>query len=107
MNKTSKTITPEDKLDRILQLLEEQKKERTSSNGGNEFRVYDNKSLKSLLGIGDKLLKYLRDNGYIDYQHLGDKFWYTQAQVEAFFKRCHFRAFAQGNTIPGMEGGWS
>lgn len=67
--------------------------------------VYDNKSLKELLGIKDKYLKKLRDNGYIGYSRHGDKYWYTQEDVERFLRKFHYEAFATGGALPVMEGG--
>lgn len=107
MIKTSKTINSEDKLDRILQMLEAQKNERASGTDEDGFRVYNNKSLKALLGIGDKLLKHLRDNGYLAYVKHGDKFWYLHKDVVAFLERFRFKAFAEGDHIKGLEGGWT
>ena len=56
-------------------------------------RVYDNKSLMTLLGIKDRYLKRLRDNGLLGYSRHGDKYWYTQADVDRFLARCHFAPF--------------
>lgn len=57
-------------------------------------RVYDNKSLMSLLRVKDRYLKRLRDNGLLGYSRHGDKYWYTQADVDRFLTRCHFAPFA-------------
>lgn len=56
-------------------------------------RVYDNKALMSLLGIKDRYLKRLRDNGLLGYSRHGDKYWYTQSDVDRFLARCHFAPF--------------
>ena len=79
--------TESDKLNRIIQLLEEQKMNAHPL-------VYDNKSLMALLGIKDKLLKKLRDNGMLAYSRIGDKYWYKQEYVDAFLASCHYKAFA-------------
>lgn len=50
----------------------------------NVHHVYDNKSLMEKLHIKDKLLKKLRDNGYLGYSRYGDKYWYTQEDVDNF-----------------------
>ena len=44
----------------------------------------------SLLGVKDHYLKRLRDNGFLGYSRHGDKYWYTQADVDRFLNRCHF-----------------
>lgn len=56
-------------------------------------RVYDNKALMSILGVKDCYLKRLRDNGLLGYSRHGDKYWYTQADVDRFLARCHFAPF--------------
>ena len=69
------------------------------------FRLYDNKSLMEMLNIKDKYLKKLRDNGYLGYSREGDKYWYTQEDVDCFLRRFHYEAFASGDELPKQEGG--
>lgn len=57
--------------------------------------IYDNKALMSLLGVKDRYLKRLRDNGLLGYSRHGDKYWYTQADVDRFLTRCHFAPFGR------------
>ena len=47
----------------------------------------------ALLGVKDRYLKRLRDNGLLDYSRNGDKYWYTQADVDNFLARCHCDPF--------------
>lgn len=96
MPKSSNTITTaEDMLKRILYLLEESQERSTSGNGtSNECRIYTNKELMKLLGVESRYLKNLRDNGYLSYSRHGDKFWYTQADVDTFLQRFKYVAFA-------------
>lgn len=70
-------------------------------------RVYDNKGLMEYLNIGDKLLKKLRDEGLLGYSHYGDKYWYTQADVDKFLLRFHFNDFSSLSSLPAsfVEGG--
>ncbi|MDE6305577.1 MAG: helix-turn-helix domain-containing protein [Muribaculaceae bacterium] len=58
-----------------------------------EPRIYDNKALMALLGVKDHYLKRLRDNGLLGYSRHGDKYWYTQADVDNFLARCHCAPF--------------
>lgn len=51
--------------------------------------LYDNKALMSLIGVKDRCLKRLRDNGLLGYSRHGDKYWYTQADIDRFLARCH------------------
>ncbi len=56
--------------------------------------LYDNKALMTLLRVKDRYLKRLRDNGLLGYSRHGDKYWYTQTDVDRFLARCHFDPFA-------------
>ncbi|MDE7441829.1 MAG: helix-turn-helix domain-containing protein [Muribaculaceae bacterium] len=56
-------------------------------------RIYDNKALMALLGVKDRYLKRLRDNGLLGYSRHGDKYWYTQVDVDNFLASCHFAPF--------------
>lgn len=56
--------------------------------------LYDNKALMTLLGVKDRYLKRLRDNGLLGYSRHGDKYWYTQTDVDRFLARCHFAPFS-------------
>lgn len=98
MPKSSSSITTaEDMLKRILHLLEESQERSTSGNGAsNESRIYTNKELMKLLGVESRYLKNLRDNGYLSYSRHGDKFWYTQNDVDTFLRRFKYEAFASG-----------
>ena len=57
------------------------------------------------LNIKEKYLKKLRDNGYLGYSREGDKYWYTQEDVDRFLRRFHYEAFAIGDELPKQEGG--
>jgi len=98
MPKSSNTITTaEDMLKRILHLLEESQERSTSGNGtSDECRIYTNKELMKLLGVESRYLKNPRDNGYLSYSRHGDKFWYTQNDVDTFLQRFKYEAFACG-----------
>lgn len=98
MPKSSNTITTaEDMLKRILYLLEESQERSNLGNGtSNECRIYTNKELMKLLGVESRYLKNLRDNGYLSYSRHGDKFWYTQNDVDTFLQRIKYEAFASG-----------
>lgn len=49
---------------------------------------YDNKAVKELLGIHDKLLKRYRDDGLLGYSQVGDKYWYTRDDIDNFLSYC-------------------
>lgn len=77
-------------LTRILFLLQSQG-ERIAALSSSP--LYDNKALMALLGVKDRYLKRLRDNGLLGYSRHGDKYWYTQADVDRFLTRCHIAPF--------------
>lgn len=83
-------------LRRILTLLESG----CSSPPTIKYRIYNNRELMDLLNIKTEYLKKLRDNGYISYSRHGDKYWYTQEDVDRFLRRFHYRDFAPTNVLP-------
>ena len=98
MKSNSKKNTDREILDRILSIVEAQ-----SANiyQATRQRIYDNKALMALLNIKDKYLKKLRDNGYLGYSREGDKYWYTQEDVDRFLQRFHFSDFtSQYDLLP-------
>lgn len=48
--------------------------------------IYNNQNVKELLNIKDKVLKKYRDEGMLGYHRLGDKYWYTQDDIDKFLK---------------------
>ncbi|PWB00433.1 DNA-binding protein [Paramuribaculum intestinale] len=79
-------------LHRILQLVEAKHAHLLTTD---KERIYDNKSLMALLGIKDRYLKRLRDNGLLGYSRHGDKYWYTQSDIDRFLTSCHYTPFAE------------
>lgn len=51
-------------------------------------QVYDNKAVKQILGIQDKLLKKYRDDGLLGYSQIGDKYWYQQSDIDKLLSIC-------------------
>lgn len=47
-----------------------------------------NKEVKDLLNIQDRLLKKYRDDGMLGYSQVGDKYWYTQSDIDNFLTTC-------------------
>ena len=76
-------------LEKILSIVERQEKLPPPAHEGGH-RLYDNK---------------LRDNGYLGYSREGDKYWYTQEDVDRFLRRFHYEAFASGIMPSDQEGG--
>lgn len=98
------SICERELLEKILRIVERQEKLPTANKEAAHC-LYDNKSLMAKLGIKEKYLKKLRDNGYLGYSREGDKYWYTQEDVDRFLHHFHFDAFAIGIDLPKQEGG--
>lgn len=92
--KSSQSLNDRELLNRILDLLEAQAKQSKKPEKSDKSRVYDNKSIMALLNIKDKYLKMLRDKGYLGYSKCGDKYWYSQSDVDNFLRSFHYKAFA-------------
>ena len=99
-----KKLCDRELLEKILSIVEKQEKLPPLAHEGG-YRLYDNKSLMEMLNIKDKYLKKLRDNGYLGYSREGDKYWYTQEDVDRFLRCFHYEAFAIGDELPQQEGG--
>lgn len=56
--------------------------------------IYTNKTIKEVLGIQDKFLKKYRDDGLLSFHQVGDKFWYTNDDVQHFLSKHYYPAFA-------------
>ena len=98
------SICERELLEKILRIVERQEQQ-PSQNAATGHCLYDNKALIEKLHIKDKYLKKLRDNGYLGYSREGDKYWYTQEDVNRFLRRFHYEAFASGIVPSEREGG--
>ena len=59
-----------------------------------ELVVYNNNEINSVLGVEDKLLRRYRYEGKLSYTKVGDKYWYTQDDIDEFMAKHHRKAFA-------------
>ncbi len=59
-----------------------------------KVKLYDNKGIKKLLGIEDKLLKKYRDEGLLGFSKVNDKYWYRDTDVLEFLTSNYYPAFA-------------
>lgn len=50
---------------------------------------YTNKELIKMLDCTEKTLRKYRNDGYIGYSRVGDKFYYTAEDIYMFLKNCH------------------
>ena len=98
-------MTEKELLLRILSKVEKQAESSAQQKQSGTLRIFSNKDLMDLLGVKDKYMKKLRDNGFIGYSREGDKYWYTQDDVNNFLRRFHYGAFSTNPNLPRMEGG--
>lgn len=98
--RSKKEASDRDVLNKILSLIESQSKNMIKNI--QTHKVYDNKGLMELLNIKYKYLMMLRDKGFIGYSRCGDKYWYSQADVDLFLSRFHYDAFSTSSELPPM-----
>lgn len=55
--------------------------------------VYNNRQVCEMLGISDKLLVRYRYDGLLPYSRVGDKYWYTQDDVDSFLTSTYKNMF--------------
>jgi phage pi2 protein 07 len=92
-------------LEKILSILTGKNDSPVSAKQLCTRQLYSNKELMDLLQVKDRYLKKLRDNGYIGYSREGDKYWYTQDDVNKFLRKFHYEAFATNPNLPERIGG--
>ena len=55
--------------------------------------LFHNKSLQEYLGVNHRLLAKYRNDGYLGYTQIGEKFFYTQEDVEKLLKSNYYEAY--------------
>ena len=58
-----------------------------------DLKIYTNKEICEVLGIKDKLLRKYRYKGLLSYSKYGDKYWYTQTDIDEFIAKNKREAF--------------
>ena len=77
-----------------IELLSKQVKELSEKSNVAEKGIYTNSEIRELLGVQDKLIRKYRDEGKLGFQKEGDKFWYTQEDIDQFLSHNHYEAYA-------------
>jgi hypothetical protein len=62
--------------------------------GPTELKVYNKNEICSVLGVNEKQLRDYRFKGKLSYTRVGDKYWYTQDDIDEFMAKHHRKAFA-------------
>ena len=91
MNSDEYVLIRRNVLDKMLDQLS--KADESFSITAPASEVYSNKQMMELLHINDKLIRKYREKGLIGYTRVGDKYWYSRKDVEAFLNNNHFQAF--------------
>ncbi|MCI5718228.1 MAG: helix-turn-helix domain-containing protein [Alistipes sp.] len=63
-------------------------------NKASQKPLYTNKEMLELLDVNSKTLKKYRDNGWLGYSQVGDKFYYSADDLNSFLAKTHQDAFA-------------
>ena len=79
----------------IAQLKEQIKRVEELLSCTTRNKIYSNSEVMALLGVKDKLIKKYRDDGLSAYTQVGDKFWYTQNDVDKFLARNYYAAYRE------------
>lgn len=56
--------------------------------------IYNNKEVRLILGVDERLIKKYRDEGFLSYHRHNDKYWYRGSDILSFLKRVRHEAFA-------------
>jgi len=72
-------------------------KKKLTEDGVQVKKIYTNKTIKELLGIGDKTLQRYRDEGKLRFHQDKDKFWYTDEDVYEFLANNEVEPYAFEN----------
>lgn len=77
-----------------IEVLSSQVKELSEKCKATEKKIYTNHEIRELLGVQDKLIRKYRDDGKLAFHKEGDKFWYTQEDIDQFLSHNYNEAYA-------------
>lgn len=80
-------------INELMANLEKSEKVVRDMNEGRVLTLYTNHEICDVLGINEKLLRKYRYNGLLSYSKYGDKYWYTQTDIDEFMTRNKREAF--------------
>ena len=55
--------------------------------------LYTNKEMRELLNVNDKTLRWYRNDGKLGYSQIGNKFFYTDKDLNEFLANNHMSAY--------------
>ena len=77
-----------------IEVLSSKVKELSEKSKVTEKKIYTNHEIRELLGVQDKLIRKYRDDGKLAFHKEGDKFWYTQEDIDQFLSHNYNEAYA-------------
>lgn len=77
-----------------IEVLSSKVKELSEKSKVTEKKIYTNHEIRELLGVQDKLIRKYRDDGKSAFHKEGDKFWYTQEDIDQFLSHNYNEAYA-------------
>ena len=80
-------------INELMASLEENEKAIRDMNEKRGLIIYTNHEICDVLGINEKLLRKYRYNGLLSYSKCGDKYWYTQTDIDEFMAKNKREAF--------------
>ena len=57
------------------------------------LRVYTVEKLAGLLGVSERTIRRYREDGYLSYTKVGDKYFFSDDDVREFLMNNHFESF--------------
>ena len=79
----------EDKINQILISIERLSK-RFDEIKGSKPKTYTNEDIREILKVEDKLIRAYRDEGSLPYHRRGNKYWYTNDDIEKFLENTQY-----------------
>lgn len=79
----------EEKINQILISIERLSK-RFDEIKGSKSNIYTNEDIREILKVEDKLIRAYRDEGSLPYHRSGNKYWYTNDDIEQFLAKTHY-----------------
>ena len=55
-------------------------------------KYYDNKDIREMLKVNDKLIRKYRELGMLGYSQYGGKYWYSSEDIKCFLEKCRCRS---------------
>ena len=80
-------------INELMASMEENEKAIRYMNEKRCLTIYTNHEICDVLGINEKLLRKYRYNDLLSYSKCGDKYWYTQKDIDEFMANNKRAAF--------------